>query len=199
MTSGVYQITEVSTGRKYIGSSVTIEKRWYRHLWSLRHGAHPNRFLQRVFDKGGEAGLSFSVLEETADTLAREQAWILSTSPEMNLCPVAGAPMAGRKHSAETRELMSKSPEQREHLSRMMKGRPTRPCRAETKKKIRAARAAPIVCVQTGEVYQSAGEAAEYFEASGRAPSAKMARSNINAAARGAIPSAYGFTWKRME
>jgi predicted GIY-YIG superfamily endonuclease len=37
MTVGVYCITHRATGRKYVGQSVDIERRWYKHQHDKQH------------------------------------------------------------------------------------------------------------------------------------------------------------------
>src|SRR5919205_4425633 len=77
-SSGVYQILCVPTGKVYIGSTVNLRERWSNHLWRLRCGQHQNVFLQRAWNKYGEAHFKFSVLElvGATDLLCAEQAWI---------------------------------------------------------------------------------------------------------------------------
>jgi len=87
---GVYCITNTLTGALYIGSSVSIERRWYYgHLWQLRRNSHHSRYLQRSWNQCGEDAFSLSVLEECGRgaLLVREQWWIDHLSPEYNAGP----------------------------------------------------------------------------------------------------------------
>lgn len=59
---------------------------------------------------------------------------------------------------------------------------------------IRAKRGIPILCVEQGKRFSTAGEAAEWLHSMGLATDPNMARSNVNAARR-AGGRAYGFTW----
>jgi len=63
MTCGVYKI-EAPSGKKYIGSSNNIERRWKEHKKLLQAGKHHCEPLQRAFNKYGEAVLHFEVLFE---------------------------------------------------------------------------------------------------------------------------------------
>jgi len=58
---GVYAIV-CSNGRQYVGSSTTIVKRLQTHRRVLRQGKHPNRHLQRAWDKYGIGAFQFRVL-----------------------------------------------------------------------------------------------------------------------------------------
>ncbi|WP_296867100.1 GIY-YIG nuclease family protein [uncultured Methanobrevibacter sp.] len=46
MTSGIYKLTNCSTGKSYIGQSKNIEKRINEHITDLDNGSHHNRYLQ---------------------------------------------------------------------------------------------------------------------------------------------------------
>jgi group I intron endonuclease len=62
MVVGVYEIRNLKTGAVYIGSAVDVERRWARHRSDLRCGRHSNRFLQRAWNKYGEASFKFSTI-----------------------------------------------------------------------------------------------------------------------------------------
>lgn len=72
MIGYIYSIASNVSGRKYIGSTVELDKRKDRHWRELKAGKHHNVFLQRHADKYGIDDLSFEVILEVAiDT--REQ------------------------------------------------------------------------------------------------------------------------------
>jgi len=78
-TSGIYALFNTRNGKLYVGSSVHITRRWAAHRRELRRGKHTNRFLQRAWDKHGEAAFEFRLLEEVDELsrlLAREQVWL---------------------------------------------------------------------------------------------------------------------------
>lgn len=136
---GVYAIT--IGDRTYIGSSARdIKGRWRTHLWALRSGRHHSRFLQRAFDKYGEASVCFSVLElvdNPEDAVVVEQRYIDTIQPAFNVNPVAASTL-GTTPSPETRLLLSASGKlawQR----RKEKGETHRPMSPEHRAKIAAA------------------------------------------------------------
>jgi len=61
--SGVYCIENVITHKKYIGQSVDINNRWYKHKSDLNRGVHDNDYLQKAWNKYGENEFDFYVLE----------------------------------------------------------------------------------------------------------------------------------------
>lgn len=88
---GIYMILHNSTGKKYIGSSVTITERFLVHKRQLRKNMHCNRHLQNSWNKHGEVAFSFTVLEEnlSRDVLeSRENFYIVHygiADPETNI------------------------------------------------------------------------------------------------------------------
>jgi group I intron endonuclease len=64
MSSGVYRIRNLVSGKVYVGSTVNIKKRWATHLHRLRAGAHQNAHLQSSWDKHGEDVFAFEIIEE---------------------------------------------------------------------------------------------------------------------------------------
>ena len=61
---GIYEIVNNISDKKYIGSSLNIEKRLYRHKNDLKNGKHVNIHLQREYNKYGFESFTFNVLEE---------------------------------------------------------------------------------------------------------------------------------------
>lgn len=113
MTSGVYEITNQVNGKRYVGSSLNIKKRWGRHLSELRRGQHSNAHLQCAFDKYGESAFTFSILEHVENiphVIPREQHYLDMLLPEYNMAPVAGSSL-GRPRSPETRAKLSEANE----------------------------------------------------------------------------------------
>jgi group I intron endonuclease len=107
--SGVYQITCLVNGKRYIGSSVNVRERLGIHRSALKHGKHINPKLQAVWNKHGAGEFVFEILEE-ADSerlMAVEQAWLESGRPELNINPNADAPMRGKTWSAEHKAKIS--------------------------------------------------------------------------------------------
>ena len=119
--SGVYQIINVLTGDKYIGSSVDINRRKRYHRSALRNGDHSNIHLQRAYNKYGKKSFRYKVLLycDPDNTLVYEQILLDAGYGDYNIATDASAPTRGmygelnpfygRKHTTETRELISKN------------------------------------------------------------------------------------------
>jgi len=130
--SGIYIIQSIiKPERKYIVSSININRRKYLHFWDFQRGKHKNMKLQRHFNKYGIDDLVFSVLigcdKETL--LAYEQFYIDALNPYFNLCPIAGNSL-GVKRSEEFKRKISeantgkkRSKEVCEQMSKVRKGR----------------------------------------------------------------------------
>src|SRR6266702_3044868 len=145
-TPGIYRITCTVNLKMYIGSAVSLYRRWKEHRGELRRNIHRNPKLQNAWNKYGEQSFTFEVIELVLipELLTmREQHWLDKFKPfghkGFNVALIAGSPLGlkrspatlekkriastGKKHSAETRELLSMqrlnyslSPADREHL-----------------------------------------------------------------------------------
>ena len=73
MGSGIYVIDNYEEDKVYVGQSVNIEKRWRRHLGDLRRGNHPNRYMQRTYDKYGEGVFGLYVIEYCSEEELNEK------------------------------------------------------------------------------------------------------------------------------
>lgn len=61
---GVYAITHVPSGRRYIGGSLDCVNRFTFHRWSLRQGSHPCKDLQSLWTAGEEGDFDFQVIKD---------------------------------------------------------------------------------------------------------------------------------------
>jgi group I intron endonuclease len=107
--TGVYRISNILDCQEYIGSTTQgFRRRWNQHLRELRAGKHHSWLLQKAWNAYGELFFTFDILEECLPVkcIAREQWWINNLNPEYNICPIAGAPMTGRKATKNTIEKM---------------------------------------------------------------------------------------------
>jgi group I intron endonuclease len=60
MNCGIYAITHLASGKKYIGSSVKTKNRLTVHRRELRNNVHSNQRLQNAWNKYGEKDFDFS-------------------------------------------------------------------------------------------------------------------------------------------
>ena len=108
--SGIYGIRNNVNEKRYIGSSVNIAKRFYRHRKDLRQGKHHSRYLQRAWDKYGEGSFTFYVEEfcEPDLCLILEDLYLSFGFPEYNINPFAST-SKGRRLSEVTKQRISAS------------------------------------------------------------------------------------------
>jgi len=113
---GVYAIRNVVDGKNttYIGSThCSFNRRWRDHRNSLTHGDHRNCWLQRSWNKYGEIGFEFLVLEyceKDQNIIKQEQKWldeIRKDVPVFNLGDIVDAPFRGKHLSEAHRAKMS--------------------------------------------------------------------------------------------
>ena len=145
MSSGVYAICNKENGKQYIGSSVTIEKRWNEHKRELEKGVHHNRYLQKAWDKHGRDLFEFIILEDSDEEnlLQTEQKYLddLETYERQrgyNIHSCADSPR-GRKWTEEQKKHLSEirkatSPRGKDHWHFMGEAS------AETREKMSRAR-----------------------------------------------------------
>lgn len=125
---GIYKIqSKIKPHKFYIGSSINVQYRWYKHLELLRSNKHHSRKLQFHYNKYGEDDLVFIVIEPCLpDFLAlREQYYLDNLKPFFNCSPSAESPR-GIKRSDETKRRMSIA----------QKGLKRKPASKETKLKL---------------------------------------------------------------
>jgi group I intron endonuclease len=63
MGCGIYKITNNKNGKVYIGSSVNIESRKYKHFWMLNNNIHDNTHLQNSYNKDDKNLFVFEIIE----------------------------------------------------------------------------------------------------------------------------------------
>ena len=107
--AGVYQIYNEETGKRYIGSSIDVERRLKEHKRNLKAHRHSNQHLQNAWNKYQEY-LVFEALEycEPDECLKLEQQYIdYYNSANRQFGYDAQAASAGKHLSAETRQKLS--------------------------------------------------------------------------------------------
>ena len=148
MICGIYEIRNIESNRRYIGSSVDIPKRWREHKRLLTANKHHCDRLQKSWNKYGASKFIFSILFFCdRDVLVfYEQRLLDCIKEKYNLALFADSNNRGRKFKGFTEEAkrkMSILATGRKHTEetklkmRMAKmGKKHKPCSEETKKKI---------------------------------------------------------------
>lgn len=92
MTSGIYTITCVPTGKQYVGSSQDVKSRWRMHKHMLNVRGHHSAYLQNVWHKYGPENFEWSIIEvcEVDQLIIAEQRHIDTLQPALNMAPIAG-------------------------------------------------------------------------------------------------------------
>ena len=115
MNSGIYRITNKTTGKVYIGSSCNLSHRLYCHKQDAKNGVHHSLLFQRAWNKYGEDDFIFEVIEhcENSELIEKEQHYMdkykcYIPKHGYNRSPSAGN-TAGIKRSDETRKNISES------------------------------------------------------------------------------------------
>lgn len=130
--SGIYAITNTVNGKKYIGSAVNFQRRWWKHTEELKLNRHHSIKLQNSWNKHGSDSFEFSVLEYVESLsllIEREQVYldaIDASKSGYNICPNAGSRI-GSVTSEETKR----------KLSEALKGRKRKPHSDESREKMR--------------------------------------------------------------
>ncbi len=111
--AGVYQIYNEETNKRYIGSSIDIERRLKEHKRNLKANRHSNQHLQNAWNKYQEY-LIFEALEycEPDQCLKLEQQYIDyydSANREFGYNIDSQAASAGKHLSEETKQKISKA------------------------------------------------------------------------------------------
>lgn len=102
---GIYKITNKINGKKYIGQSKNIERRFKDHKLYKRERNIP---LKRALEKYGVVNFNYEVIElcQLEELDEKEVYWIAKEKPEYNLCE-GGKGNKGHKVSEETKKILS--------------------------------------------------------------------------------------------
>lgn len=127
---GIYAIRHVDTNRLYIGSSITIKRRWAQHRYRLKTRQHHSRFLQRAWDKYGPSSFEFTVLHQCSeeDLLTCEQFYLDALRPKFNTVETAGTNVGFKMSPEQCEEIgkrfrgIPKTAQHRDKISKALKG-----------------------------------------------------------------------------
>lgn len=111
MKNGVYQIRNLTDGKRYIGSAAErrgIPQRWSVHQAQLKRQRHHSSYLQNAWEKYGADKFVFEVLLycDPVDCVMYEQIAIDHYKPEYNILPNAGNCL-GRLVTLQTKKRLS--------------------------------------------------------------------------------------------
>lgn len=98
---GIYSITNVANGKKYVGSTAkSFKSRWKKHITNLKSGGHTSHHLQNAWNKYGEDSFVFKVeeiVDDVGNLLNLERDYInkydsfnngYNENPDPNLSPM---------------------------------------------------------------------------------------------------------------
>ena len=117
--TGVYEIVNIITNERYIGSASRVGKsnslsgfyvRFDKHKLLLKNNKHYNIHLQRSYNKYGENNFNFNILSICPPEycIKLEQWFLDNLKPEYNIRKIADS-NKGIKFTAEHKEKLSKS------------------------------------------------------------------------------------------
>lgn len=70
--SGVYQIYNTETNKRYIGSSIDVQRRLKEHLRNLKANRHCNQHLQNAWNRYGYQIPRFTDMPEDKKVLLKD-------------------------------------------------------------------------------------------------------------------------------
>lgn len=82
--AGVYMITNLVNGKRYIGSSGDIYNRKHTHITKLKKRSHSSKHLTNAYHKYGSENFLFEVLEYCDNSFEQEQYYIDLLKPDYN-------------------------------------------------------------------------------------------------------------------
>ena len=122
MDSGIYKISNKTDNKCYIGSSKQLTMRKKRHFRDLKNKKHHNLYLQRAFNKYGQANFIFEIIKfcSVKHLHKEEQKAFDKYKPEYNLGKISGGDNI-RNHPKNKQFREKQSNIQKQRLSKLNK------------------------------------------------------------------------------
>jgi group I intron endonuclease len=111
INSGIYEIVNILSGKKYIGSSVNMPRRFKQHIYKLNNNIHDNSYLQSSWNKYGSNSFIIQPICYYPKELLIfiEQRCVDTFFLEYNMCKKVVTSCLGVKRSEHTKQKLSKS------------------------------------------------------------------------------------------
>lgn len=93
-----YKIINRMDGKFYVGSTVDIDKRWRRHMNTLKNSSHHNINLQKAYNCNGRGAFELEIIYEGVLYLQKEQD-LLDNTPKENLYNIGKGSVGGDNHT----------------------------------------------------------------------------------------------------
>jgi group I intron endonuclease len=105
LKSGIYEIINIITNDKYVGSAKDLNNRKYEHFRTLKNKTHSNIHLQRAYNKYKENSFIFRIICycDIIDLINKEDYYFELIKPKYNICKKANSRL-GMKHTEETKQ-----------------------------------------------------------------------------------------------
>ncbi|MGM0807526.1 MAG: NUMOD1 domain-containing DNA-binding protein [Bacillota bacterium] len=165
----IYKIENLINSKVYIGQTrVGFNKRIGTHSYELRKNIHNNDHLQRAWNKYGEGNFLFSILEmcDVDDLDNAEVFWISYYKAFLGVYNLESGGNKNKVHSKYSLLKMSKASKEKwsdpSHAKKMR----------EMFSKLHGGKnnvnAKQVICINTGEIFETMTEAGKHFSISGK-------------------------------